>query len=308
MQGIGNVKARELYEILAPSYYLRPKHYSEIPVIREHWIRGKYARNEFKKRDDEKDTSQHPCIFRMPERIKEGWLLKANQKNTWQKRWFVLHGFFLMYYKEADQSYPQGHINIIDMEIKFPDVDMQSTSKKFHFDLETPSRTYPVSTETMDVFFDWVHAIRRSQLYYKKVASSQHSVYVKKQIEEKMSFKDVKEVVKTGQLTKQGGAWKSWNKRCFVLSSNALYYFKSSGTPSPNDVPEGGLRLDSLCSIAPGEEVLKRKFCFRIMTVERSFFLCASNQEEMQQWITAIESVIDKHSPKCNVDFSKVSW
>ena len=59
-------------------------------------------------------------------------------------------------------------------------------------------------------------------------------------------------------LRKQGGAWKSWNVRYFVLSSNALYYFKQP-KPADNDVPEGGITLNEMVDVAGAEDKTKRE-------------------------------------------------
>lgn len=40
---------------------------------------------------------------------------------------------------------------------------------------------------------------------------------------------------KEGWLVKQGGSWKNWKRRWFVLSDSCLYYFKHTA----ENVPKG---------------------------------------------------------------------
>jgi hypothetical protein len=108
MESLGNLKSNAEYEAFAPCFYVRPKE-CDSSIIRENWIRAKYVRKEFVRDQSQAasassssfgDAQQHPAIFRMPEKPRMGWLLKANQKSNWQKRWFVLYGKNFIYYKE----------------------------------------------------------------------------------------------------------------------------------------------------------------------------------------------------------------
>jgi len=84
MRSIGNVRAKSIYELNAPSFYIRPTPEVDSPLVRENWIRAKYVRKEFMKIDDDKE--HNPTSFKMPERVKEGYLQKANEVNKWQKK------------------------------------------------------------------------------------------------------------------------------------------------------------------------------------------------------------------------------
>lgn len=104
MKSVGNVKARAQYEFNTPIYYARPTE-SESAIVRENWIRAKYVRKEFieMENDDGKDN-QNPAVFSMPAGALEGFLWKQNPKGVWQKRWFVLLGRYLYWYKSPDVS------------------------------------------------------------------------------------------------------------------------------------------------------------------------------------------------------------
>jgi len=70
-------------------------------IVRENWIRAKYVRKEFMKGTKQDEHSSSPCIVYMPERVKQGFLMKLNKKNVWQKRYFILLGRFIYYFKKA---------------------------------------------------------------------------------------------------------------------------------------------------------------------------------------------------------------
>ena len=63
---------------------------------------------------------------------------------------------------------------------------------------------------------------------------------------------------KSGYLTKQGGRWKSWKKRWFVLKDNNLYYFKDEKSVTPI----GFIPLEAL----DVRELSERPFCFEIFS------------------------------------------
>lgn len=46
----------------------------------------------------------NPCTFVMPERCLEGYLLKANRKHVWQKRYIILNGRYMSYFKDPSVS------------------------------------------------------------------------------------------------------------------------------------------------------------------------------------------------------------
>ncbi|EFB17641.1 hypothetical protein PANDA_014395, partial [Ailuropoda melanoleuca] len=54
-----------------------------------------------------------PCPHRLGPVLKEGWLKKQRSvMKSWQQRWFVLRGDQLFYYKDKDESKPQGFISL----------------------------------------------------------------------------------------------------------------------------------------------------------------------------------------------------
>ena len=93
---------------------------------------------------------------------------------------------------------------------------------------------------------------------------------------------------KTGYLTKQGGSYKSWKHRYFVLDEKALYYYKS-----PKDSkPLGGIELEGSrinCTLGS-----KKPNCFEIVHPdrERVYQISAKTALDMQDWMEALERVV----------------
>eukprot|EP01098_Paradermamoeba_levis_P004104 TRINITY_DN1791_c0_g1_i1.p1 TRINITY_DN1791_c0_g1~~TRINITY_DN1791_c0_g1_i1.p1 ORF type:complete len:467 (-),score=138.08 TRINITY_DN1791_c0_g1_i1:226-1626(-) len=98
---------------------------------------------------------------------------------------------------------------------------------------------------------------------------------------------------KDGWLTKQGGSWKSWKRRWFVLKGDSLYYFKTQ-----KDVEETGiieLTRESVVKEDPTNK--KKKYAFSVATspdAKRVFFMFPDTPQETQQWLNALNKAIDK--------------
>tara|TARA_R110002050_G_scaffold21080_11_gene58803 strand:+ start:15 stop:1691 length:1677 start_codon:yes stop_codon:yes gene_type:complete len=98
------------------------------------------------------------------------------------------------------------------------------------------------------------------------------------------------EAKKAGYLTKQGGNFKSWKRRWFVLQGIGLNYYKGNKPIVENfcgNIPLSG------ASINESSEVKGRKYLFEIETPGRKYHLCADSLEEMQEWICAIKIEIE---------------
>jgi Arf-GAP with dual PH domain-containing protein len=223
MRGIGNVRAREMYEYNAPGFYVRPTE-TKSPIVRENWIRAKYVRKEFVKacEDDEKD-SQNPAVFDMPEQVKEGAMSKLNPKGAWQKRWFILHRRRLYWFKAGNDSYAKGNVDVTEATFEVP--ARTDPKERFVFHVVTTNKTYPLACENMEEMFNWLHALRRARIFFSRIADGKTD-----EKEEAVSldvvYKDLGEPIKSGELTKQGGSFKSWKKRFCAVANGSLYYFK----------------------------------------------------------------------------------
>ncbi|XP_066881302.1 rho GTPase-activating protein 22 isoform X1 [Kogia breviceps] len=63
--------------------------------------------------EQSRSPGQPPCPRRLGPVLKAGWLKKQRSiMKNWQQRWFVLRGDQLFYYKDKDESKPQGFISL----------------------------------------------------------------------------------------------------------------------------------------------------------------------------------------------------
>jgi hypothetical protein len=120
-----------------------------------------------------------------------------------------------------------------------------------------------------------------------------------------------KNASKKGWLTKQGGKWKSWKKRWFVLSENCLFYFKAPGDAEPCGI----IPLENITVTVSTKDVSKGQFKFILQNLSQDlmkackvgsdgtlvkanhslYFIAAQNAAEMESWITAINNNIHKN-------------
>ena len=99
------------------------------------------------------------------------------------------------------------------------------------------------------------------------------------------------DVILTGFLTKQGGSWKSWRRRYFVLSKTGTlnYYEDASMTKAKGTIE----CKDCEVRLLPNDG----EFHFEIATemfksvAGRCFKLQAENEEQLNEWMQAVKQV-----------------
>ncbi|XP_057309550.1 dual adapter for phosphotyrosine and 3-phosphotyrosine and 3-phosphoinositide-like isoform X2 [Hydractinia symbiolongicarpus] len=89
---------------------------------------------------------------------------------------------------------------------------------------------------------------------------------------------------KEGYLTKQGGRFKSWKARWFVLCKNELKYYKTKG----DKVPIRTLDLNK-CTTIEEDFNTGKEHTIRIEMPDRHFFVFAATQSEKQEWLDILQ-------------------
>ncbi|KAJ5080786.1 non-specific serine/threonine protein kinase [Anaeramoeba ignava] len=112
-------------------------------------------------------------------------------------------------------------------------------------------------------------------------------------------------VIKQGFMTKQGGRWKSWKKRWFVLRGKIIFYYKNPKKRSPI----GMLPITQASKVYVSQAKTKKKFCFNLeIPGQRTYLISAPSEEEMNSWIEIINQIIksELHDKVSMKDFKKI--
>jgi len=93
---------------------------------------------------------------------------------------------------------------------------------------------------------------------------------------------------KAGFLIKEGGKFKTWRKRWFVLKNNVIYYSK--------EMNSGELGIIRLQNVKPEQVQIcnkkKKKNCFEVETPNRTYYLVAESESEMKSWMEIIKQTL----------------
>jgi len=158
MRDNGNTKSLSVWELHLPLYFVRPLPEDSI-VFKEQFIRAKYERKEFVTA-----TSDLKKSVELPS--KEGFLTKQGiVVKNWKRRWFILSGTLLFYYKKQKDPFPAGIIQLNDaknIECLAESIDNRTCC----FLIDTSSRSFYVTADSAKEMFDWVQALKsaKSQL------------------------------------------------------------------------------------------------------------------------------------------------
>eukprot|EP01112_Ceratiomyxa_fruticulosa_P018548 TRINITY_DN594_c0_g1_i1.p1 TRINITY_DN594_c0_g1~~TRINITY_DN594_c0_g1_i1.p1 ORF type:complete len:439 (+),score=108.18 TRINITY_DN594_c0_g1_i1:321-1637(+) len=98
---------------------------------------------------------------------------------------------------------------------------------------------------------------------------------------------------KEGYLTKEGGGFKSWKKRWFVLKAGKLSYFKGKG-----DTEVLGEISLATCGHIKVTDRKKKSNGFEVATPSRTYYLCADNDQERDEWIRLLNDEKDNATGK----------
>lgn len=117
--------------------------------------------------------------------------------------------------------------------------------------------------------------------------------------------------VKEGWLWKQGGRYKSWKRRWFILNDNCLYYFEYT----TDKEPKGIIPLENIRVREVGADKTNKPNCFEIHSGNHEIIkackldsegkvvegkhtvyrMSASKAEDKDEWIRAIKASISEH-------------
>jgi hypothetical protein len=91
-----------------------------------------------------------------------------------------------------------------------------------------------------------------------------------------------------GLMAKQGHFFKTWKNRWFVLEGRTMSYYAKEGAKSARGVIS---MVDGTDVIV--EEKYPRPYCFTVITPTKKFILQTANEDEMAEWIEAIQNNLE---------------
>jgi hypothetical protein len=89
---------------------------------------------------------------------------------------------------------------------------------------------------------------------------------------------------RTGFLIKQGEVFKSWKKRYFVLSADALLYYVAENKDLKGEI--------SMAQVKSVNVVTAKKPSFSVQTEDREYIMQAETESERDEWIKAINQLL----------------
>eukprot|EP00128_Syssomonas_multiformis_P006222 Colp12_sorted_trinity150504_noHs@35288 len=96
-------------------------------------------------------------------------------------------------------------------------------------------------------------------------------------------------VILCGWLTKQGGTYKSWRKRWWVLKEKELSYFKTEDAQDPL----GTIDLTVCTAITACSAELKKPHSFSLTTPSRVYYFVADSVHDYDLWMDALHKRLD---------------
>jgi len=159
LRDMGNQKSRATWESNPPLLFNRPKD-TDTAALKEQFIQAKYVRKEYSTPENAKVAGVSiqngvPC--------KEGWMTKrGGKRKNWKRRWFVLIGSVLTYYKKQQKDVPpQGVVELKDArDVECVIEPSTIENRNFGFRILTPSREYFICAENAQEMFEWIQSLR----------------------------------------------------------------------------------------------------------------------------------------------------
>ena len=191
-----------------------------------------------------------------------GHLLKlGGQHRAWRRRWFMLHGGVLYYFKTLPEFAP---IKTIDLNT----AKLEGLSASRELRLITPQRTFLLRAPSAEAAMQW------------RVAFGED--------------RDTRSAL-MGHMEKRGSFNTDFKQRWFVLDPvlNTIAYFADA----PEFAPIGAISLDSI--VAPPHLAIEgsqqREHCFLLETEARVYVLCAQSQVEARHWVDELRAACESH-------------
>ncbi|XP_044156511.1 arf-GAP with dual PH domain-containing protein 1-like isoform X2 [Bufo gargarizans] len=260
----GNDTAKAKYEAHVPIYYHRLTH-EDCHVLREQWIRAKYERKQFMKKEGSDDFTKG---------VKEGTLFKRGRDNGhYLARKFVLTEMdgTLKYFIKSDSKEPKAVIKIDTINATFqPEKMKHNNGLQITYVKDNRARNLFVYHNDGQEIVSWFNAIRAAQFRYMKVA-----------------FPTANDKEPTD----------AFKKRWFTLDHRRLMYFKDPlDAFAKGEVflgsSENGYQVKA--EIIPSSYSNIWNYGISFNTPDRTYLFTCESEQERENWLSVFKKVISR--------------
>ncbi|CAL1530719.1 unnamed protein product [Lymnaea stagnalis] len=298
MEMIGNIKAKDKYEMCVPPYYKRPTSQT-VDVLKKEWIMAKYQRLEFTDTDrqDAYNVSQKSGLL---------WKLGRDRKQFAQRRFVLSRTENKLYYYVNEENGKKNVIFYFQQKQPKAEADLDFLNAVFvpekignPFGLQITyfkngsTRNLFVYSENSKEIVDWFMCIRAAKWERRRIAFPDRDLT---QLAEDLT----KDFLMEGWLSKMGPKNEPFRRRWFTLDRRKLMYFEEP----LNAFAKGEVFIghkDGGYSVSTGSEEGDRgsnsqntsSYCFTLNTPDRKFVLRAETQDDMHKWVMAMQKVVE---------------
>jgi len=273
----GNARSNAKYEKYLPSYQVTPRE-CDSSRIRQYYIPLKYEKKAFMEMGAESSEMPQPVFF-------EEFTVRhpSIKKDAGTKIFYQLCGRTLNAFKKPNDPKPFKNLSLDNI------TGLQIVIEDDHDNFIITIGDFKLYHNDIQVVVEWVHALRRSSIYYSQNPSS-NDVNIGQTV-------DISKAKSLGEAEKQPGSkgffGTRWDKReWFIGSDNILYYVKPLGGADFGDIPtQGGIALSDACVYIP-EGRVKKANPILICTPDRNFLLAISSEEAQKRWLTELGTII----------------
>uniref|UniRef100_T1JGV0 Nitrilase and fragile histidine triad fusion protein NitFhit n=1 Tax=Strigamia maritima TaxID=126957 RepID=T1JGV0_STRMM len=278
---MGNIKAKERYEKQVPICYRRPTN-SDVQVLKEQWIRGKYEREEFVDADKQVYLSGKV----------DGYLWKRGKEDEkFQPRKFVLSETddILKYFVKENKD-PKAAIKISELNASLvPDKIGNPNGMQICYIKDGSTRNIYVYADDGRDIVNWYMAIRSAKLNRLRVAFPGAN-------DSELVQRLTRDFPKEGWLHKTGPRnGDSYKRRWFTLDDRKLMYMEDPLNAYAKGEIFLGYHNDGFAvrfGVPPGNK--EQSFTFTLRTPDRLFLLNAESEEDREEWLIALQKVIER--------------
>lgn len=242
--------------------------------------------------------------------LKSGWLKKCTQSSggLWKRRWFVLRGDGIYYYKDNKEYKVQGIYLLLDV-VTVAEVRLKQQENVFA--LVTAEKTVFLQCSSREEVVEWVRLCRKQWKRVRGVGIPQVSTCKESggQVERAGHHRDESEYDRAKliqqrsqilsdnrpmvqgfleKLRTSGFNANTWTKKWIVLRNGQINIYKND----KEYLLQRLVPLTAVLSIVAIDPVSKsHEFCFKIILPRRTIILCANSARDRDLWVETLTTV-----------------